>query len=69
MNYRYPVDASKDLCAERFGVEMLSETSINAIVFAKGDEAIFTMWYFHCALKKRPDFVAVVTDLLHFDWN
>jgi hypothetical protein len=37
-------------------------------VFAKGDKAIFTMWYFHYALQNRPDLVVVVTDLLHFDW-
>ena len=26
------------------------------------------MWYFHYALKNRPDVVVVVTDLLHYDW-
>ena len=40
----------------------------NALVFAKGDRAIFTLWYFHFALKERPDLAIIATDLLHFDW-
>jgi len=62
------VDASQDLRAENFGKEVLAQAPENAIVFTKGDKAIFTMWYFHYALKDRPDLVIVVTDLLHFDW-
>lgn len=62
------VDASHDARAERFGRQVLTQSPANAIVFAKGDEAIFTMWYFHYALGERPDLVIVATDLLHFDW-
>jgi len=64
----HQVDASKDLRAERFGEEVLVRAPANAIVFAKGDKAIFTMWYFHYALQRRPDLAVVVTDLLPFDW-
>lgn len=62
------VDASRDFRAERFGEDVLAQAPPNAIVFAKGDKAIFTMWYFHYALKNRPDLAVVVTDLLHFKW-
>ena len=62
------VDASRDLRAETFGHEVLSQAPENAMVFAQGDKAIFTMWYFHFALHNRPDLRIVVTDLLRFDW-
>lgn len=62
------VDASQDLRAKNFGNEVLAKAPANAIVFAKGDKAIFTLWYFHFALKDRSDLVVVVPDLLHFDW-
>ncbi len=62
------VDASQDVRAENFGSEVLAQAPVNAIVFAKGDKAIFTMWYFHHALQNRPDLSIVVTDLLGFDW-
>lgn len=62
------VDASKDFRAERFGRSVLAQAPMNAIIFAEGDKAIFTMWYFHHALQNRPDLVVVATDLLPFDW-
>jgi len=64
----HQVDASKDMRAETFGREVLAQAPATAMVFAKGDKAIFTMWYFHFALHNRPDIVLVSTDLLHFDW-
>jgi hypothetical protein len=62
------VDASHDLRAETFGREVLARAPQNAIVFARGDNAVFAMWYFHFALKERPDLNIVSTDLLSFDW-
>jgi hypothetical protein len=62
------VDASEDLRAESFGREVLAAAPENAMIFAKGDEAVFTLWYFHFALGQRPDLVVVANDLLHFDW-
>lgn len=62
------VDASQDFRADNFGRQVLSQSPANAIVFAKGDGAVFSMWYFHFALRNRPDLVVVATDLLHFDW-
>lgn len=67
-NHWQQVDASQDLRAQQFGEEVLAKAPANAIVFAKGDKAIFTMWYFHYALQSRPDVAVVVTDLLPFDW-
>lgn len=62
------VDASRDLRAEEFGGQVLAEAPENALVFVKGDRAIFTMWYFHLALHQRTDLAVIVTDLLGFDW-
>jgi hypothetical protein len=62
------VDASTDLRAESFGREVLAAAPEQAIVFASGDEAVFTLWYFHLALGERPDLTIVAADLLHFDW-
>jgi hypothetical protein len=67
-NHWQQVDASQDLRAQHFGEDVLARAPANAIVFAKGDKAIFTMWYFHYALHSRPDLAIVVTDLLPFDW-
>jgi hypothetical protein len=66
-NFRQ-VDASQDLRAENFGREVLSAAPEHALVFAEGDQAVFTLWYFHFALEARPDLVVLASDLLHFDW-
>lgn len=62
------VDASHDLRAESFGKSVLSIAPARAIVFAQGDEAIFTLWYFQYAQKNRPDLVIIASDLLGFSW-
>jgi hypothetical protein len=62
------VDASHDLQAESFGEEVLATAPKDAIIFAKGDQAVFALWYFHFALKERPDLIVIAEDLLHFDW-
>lgn len=62
------VDASADQRAESFGREVLSAAPQNAIVFARGDEAVFSLWYFHFALGERQDLIVLAEDLLHFDW-
>jgi hypothetical protein len=67
--YHWPqVDASHDMRAENFGRQILESAPSNAIIFAEGDQAVFTTWYFHYALHERPDLVVIATDLLHFDW-
>jgi hypothetical protein len=62
------VDASADRRAESFGKEALAAAPENAVVFAKGDRAVFALWYFHFALGERPDLAVLAEDLLHFDW-
>ncbi len=62
------VDASHDRRAELFAQDVLSHAPQSAIVFARGDRAVFSMAYFHYALHARPDLVVVAADLLHFDW-
>ena len=62
------VDASNDTRAESFGREVLAVAPENAILFAQGDRAVFTLWYFHFALGQRPDVAVLAVDLLHFDW-
>lgn len=39
-----------------------------ALLFVKGDRAVFTLWYFHFVLGERPDVIVVAEELLHFDW-
>jgi hypothetical protein len=62
------VDASHDQTAESFGKSVLSLAPAHAIVFAQGDEAVFSLWYFQYALRIRPDLAIVSTDLLQFKW-
>lgn len=62
------VSACDDQRAEAFGREVLSAAPENAIVFAKGDDAVFSLWYFHFALGERPDLIVLAEDLLQFDW-
>jgi hypothetical protein len=62
------VDASGDRRAEDFGQEVLDGLPEHAIVFAKGDRTVFTLWYFHYALNGRPDIFILAIDLLPFDW-
>lgn len=62
------VDASTDTRAESFGGQVLRVAPEHALLFARGDRAIFALWYFHFALGERPDVSVVAEDLLHFDW-
>jgi hypothetical protein len=62
------VDASQDQRATQFGEDVLALAPQDAIVFAQGDRAVFTLWYFQFALQTRPDLVIIATDLLQFDW-
>ncbi len=66
--YWQSVDAAHDERAEAFGSQVLASAPQDAIVFAQGDEAVFSLWYFHFALHQRADLVVIATDLLHFDW-
>jgi hypothetical protein len=67
-NNWHQVDASQDQQAERFGEDVLLRAPINAIVFAKGDRAVFTLWYYQFTLQDRLDLLIVASDLLPFEW-
>jgi hypothetical protein len=62
------VDASQDVRAEEFGKAALTQIPQDALVFAKGDETVFALWYFHYALHQRPDITVIATDLLPDRW-
>jgi len=62
------LDASQDQRAETFGKNVLSLAPDHAIVFAKGDRAVFALWYFQYALHNRTDLAVLATDLLQYDW-
>ncbi len=66
---RWPrVDASRDGRAEQFGAQVLQNAPQSALIFAQDDASVFSMWYFHFALRQRPDLVIMAQDLLHFEW-
>jgi hypothetical protein len=62
------VDASHDSRAEDFARQILTGAPRDAILFAEGDGAIFALWYFHFALRERPDLVVIAKDLVTYDW-
>jgi hypothetical protein len=66
--YANQVDASHDTRAEMFGRQVMTEVPKDALVFVNGDQAVFTVWYFHFALNERPDMIVIAEELLHFDW-
>ncbi len=68
IQHRPLVDASRDPRAEQFGEAVLARAPEGAMIFARGDEAVFAMWYYCFALEQRPDLVVVASDLLHFEW-
>lgn len=62
------VDASRDTRAEDFGRAVLAAAPSRAVLVTHGDRDTFTLWYFHFALRQRPDVAVVVEPLLGFDW-
>jgi hypothetical protein len=67
-NHLPQVDASHDSRAESFGQSVLTLAPARALVFAEGDGAIFTLWYYQYALRDRPDLAIIAPDLLGFNW-
>jgi hypothetical protein len=62
------VDASRDERAEQFGELIMAQMPADTLVFAEGDQVIFSLWYFHYALHQRADIVVIASNLLPFDW-
>jgi len=62
------VDASQDRRAVEFGQSVLEQAPEDALIFARGDQAVFALWYFHFALGQRADVRVIASDLLHHAW-
>jgi len=62
------VDASQDGRADAFGGQVMSSAPQNALIFTDTDEETFSLWYFHFALRQRPDLRLVAEGLLQYDW-
>jgi hypothetical protein len=62
------VDAAHDQRAEQFGAHVMESFPPNTLVFAEDDRTSFALWYFHFALKQRPDLIVLTTGLLRYDW-
>lgn len=67
-SHRPLVDASHDQRAEAFGRQVLALAPADAVIYARGDRAVFTLWYFHFALHERPDVAVISSELLGYDW-
>ena len=62
------VDASHDIAAENYGRQVMTAAPARPILFAQGDQAVFTLWYFHYALLEWRDVAVIANDLLPLDW-
>jgi hypothetical protein len=62
------MDARDDHRATEFVAEVLTTTDQDALVFARGDERIFALWYGAYVLQEREDLVPVLHIFLHWPW-
>jgi hypothetical protein len=62
------VSATKDNRAEIFGKTVFDSIPEKALVFTNDDPTTFALWYFHFALKQRPDTCVIAQGLLQYDW-
>jgi hypothetical protein len=59
---------SSDRQAEQYAQTVLASAPARALIFTKGDEATFSLWYFHYAYHERPDVAVISSDLLIQPW-
>ena len=65
----YPeIDLSGDHRADHFEKAAFAALPPKSIVVAKGDQALFSLWYYHFVLKDRPDIVVLGDGLLSSPW-
>jgi hypothetical protein len=62
------MDASNDHVASDFVAEVLATAEPHAIVFARGDDRIFALWYAAYVLGQREDLVPILHIFLHWPW-
>jgi len=60
------LSSNKD--AEQYAQIILKSAPSQAIIFTTGDEATFSLWYFHYAYHQRPDVAVICMDLLVQPW-
>jgi hypothetical protein len=59
---------STDSRAEQYAQTVLASAPRGALIFARGDEATFSLWYFHYAYHERQDAAIISSDLLVQPW-
>ena len=65
----YPeIDLSGDHRADHFEKAVFAALPPQSIVVAKGDQALFSLWYYHFVLKDRPDIAVLGDGLLSSPW-
>jgi hypothetical protein len=62
------MDASEDREAQAFVEEVLATCEPDALVFARGDQRIFALWYAAYVLADREDVVPILHIFLHWPW-
>ncbi len=62
------MDLSTDRRAEQYARAVLDAAPPGAILITAGDEATFSLWYFHYAYRQRPDVAVVCRDLMSQPW-
>lgn len=62
------MDLTDDYTAQTYATTVLNTVPENAIVLTKGDESMFSLWYFHFALGVRPDVTIISNDLFPQSW-
>jgi Protein of unknown function (DUF2723) len=62
------MNLSADHTVERYAQLVLNSAPARAVIFTEGDEATFSLWYFHYAYHQRPDIAVVCDDLLVQPW-
>lgn len=67
MNYP-KINLSGDHRAENFEKAVFAALPPQAIVVAKGDRVLFSLWYYHFVLKERPDIAILGDGLLSSSW-
>jgi hypothetical protein len=59
---------SADRDVEQYAQTILNLAPAQAILFSEGDEATFSLWYFHYVYHLRPDIAVISRDLLVQPW-
>jgi len=62
------MDISMDRKAEGFAQAVIENLPSNAIMITRGDESLFSLWYFHFANGQRPDISIISRDLSIYPW-